>query len=114
MFRTLVVIIAWIALLFIVYATLSPLDLRPHFANVSIERFGAFAVAGLLFGLAYPRHVWLVLVVVVGSAIGLEVLQRMTPDRHGEFRDAAVKFAGGVVGIGLSAAVNRAFRRNSL
>jgi hypothetical protein len=39
------------------FVTLSPLDTRPVITeNPNIERFAAFAVAGLLFGLAYPRR----------------------------------------------------------
>jgi VanZ family protein len=113
MFQKLIAVIAWSTLLFIAYATLSPIGLRPHLANVSVERFGAFAAAGLLFGLAYPRRLWLVLATVLGSAVVLELLQRITPDRHGMVPDAEVKFIGGVVGVGLSFALNYAFRRRT-
>lgn len=113
MLHKFIVVIAWSMLLFIAYATLSPIGLRPHLGNVSLERFGAFAAVGLLFGLAYPRHVWLVLMTVLGSAVTLELLQRITPDRHGMLPDAEVKFIGGLAGVGLSFALNYAFRRRS-
>jgi len=100
-----ITIFAWITLLAIAAVTLSPIGLRPHLAGVSLERFGGFAVAGLLFGLAYPRHLWLVLLLVCGAAVGLEVMQHLTPDRHGEVRDAVVKLAGGVTGVGTSFAL---------
>ncbi|MET0968690.1 MAG: VanZ family protein [Tardiphaga sp.] len=114
MFQKLVVVIAWSTLLFIAYATLSPIGLRPHLGNVSIERFGAFAAFGLLFGLAYPRHFWLVLVMVLGSAVMLEMLQRITPDRHGMLPDAEVKVFGGLAGVALSFALNHVLRRRSV
>lgn len=107
MIRKVATVVAWAVLLFIVYATLSPIQLRPHVAGAGLERFGAFACAGLLFGIAYPRHLLSVLLLVVGAAAGLEVMQHLTPDRHGHVSDAVVKIAGGVIGIGVSLAVNR-------
>jgi len=107
MSRKFILVVAWASLAFIVFATLSPIGLRPHLASVSLERFGAFALAGVLFGLAYPSRFWLVLAMVLGAAVGLELLQFMTPDRHGEVRDAMVKVAGGAFGVGLSLVFNR-------
>jgi hypothetical protein len=90
----------WLALAFIVYATLSPIDARPVVARPHFEHFAAFAVMGLAFGLAYPNRLLLVVAVVFGSAFGLEALQLLTPDRHGRFLDALVKASGGICGIG--------------
>jgi len=103
-----ITVIAWAILAFIVFATLSPIGLRPHFEDVSVERFGAFAFVGLLFGLAYPKRLWLVLMLVVGTACVLEALQHLTPDRHGHVSDAVVKLLGGVVGVALACVINRA------
>lgn len=111
MYRKTVIVIAWTTLALIAFATLSPIGLRPHFGGASIERFSAFALVGLLFGLAYPRHLWLVLTLVGGAAVGLEVLQHLTPDRHGEMRDAMVKLAGGVTGIWMSLALHHTLKR---
>lgn len=111
MFRKAVTIVAWATLLSIAFVTLSPIGLRPHFAGVSVERFGAFALVGLLFGLAYPARLWLVLSLVAGAAVGLEILQHLTPDRHGEVRDALVKLAGGITGVGTSLALKQTLKR---
>lgn len=89
----------WLALAFIVYATLSPIQDRPVVAGPQLEHFAAFALMGLAFALAYPNRILLVVAIVVGSAIGLEALQLLTPDRHGRVLDALVKAAGGVCGI---------------
>jgi len=81
MFKKIASLAAWLVLGFIVYATLSPLSERPSlFATetslaVVIERFGAYGLLGLLFGMAYARKLTLVVLVVFGSAIGLELLQ---------------------------------------
>jgi hypothetical protein len=107
MSRKIIKAIAWASLAFIIFATLSPIGLRPHFGGVSFERFFAFAITGLLLGLAYPARFWLVLALVLGAALGLEALQHLTPDRHGEVPDAVVKFVGGAVGVGLSLVLNR-------
>ncbi|MGB9113743.1 VanZ family protein [Bradyrhizobium sp.] len=89
----------WLALAFIIYATLSPIDARPVLASPHREHFAAFALMGLAFGLAYPNRVLLVVVIVVGAAAGLEALQVLTPDRHGRVFDALVKALGGICGI---------------
>jgi VanZ family protein len=93
---------AWATLAFIAFATLSPLGLRPEVGDANLERFGAYALAGLLLSLAYPRHLISIVVFVVGVASVLELLQLVTPDRHGHFADACVKVAGGVVGVALA------------
>ncbi|MCW5722504.1 MAG: VanZ family protein [Devosia sp.] len=93
---------AWLVLGFIAFATLSPIGWRPQsLLPVDLERAAAFALAGLLFGLAYPRHVlWAGLVLALGI-VGLELLQTLRPDRHGRELDVLVKFGGAVLGLGL-------------
>jgi VanZ family protein len=84
---------------FITFATLYPIGLRPHVADIGYEHVAAFVAAGLLFALAYPRHMILVIALVLGSAILLEILQLVTPDRHGRVLDLALKLLGGSIGI---------------
>jgi VanZ family protein len=91
---------AWLLLLFIAYATLSPIQARPTIStSPDFEHLAAFAILGMLFYLAYPRRVALVCLIVLGSAVVLEFSQLLTPDRHGRISDALEKLAGGVVGI---------------
>ena len=94
------IITGWLALTFIVYATLSPIQDRPVIAGPQLEHFAAFALVGLAFGLAYPNRLLFIVAIVAGSAFGLEVLQLLTPDRHGRVLDALMKAAGGICGIG--------------
>jgi hypothetical protein len=89
----------WLALAFVVFATLSPIEARPSLASPHLEHFAAFAAIGLAFALAYPNRVLLVFAIVVGAALGLEALQLLTPDRHGRAADALVKALGGISGI---------------
>jgi hypothetical protein len=106
MITTLLRVAAWGALLAILAITLGPIGMRPVSGGpVQIERFLAFAVLGGLFGLAYPGRWRTVLALVVGAAIGFEILQAVTPDRHGRFADLAVKAAGGAVGVILAQAI---------
>ena len=56
-------------------------------------------VLGALFALAYPRRPVLICCVVFGAALILELLQTVTPDRHGTLIDALEKLAGGAAGI---------------
>jgi VanZ family protein len=92
---------AWLALAFITYATLSPIDDRPVVAGPQFEHFAAFALMGLAFVLGYRDRILLVIAVVIGSAFTLEALQLLTPDRHGRVLDALIKAAGGICGIGI-------------
>jgi Trk-type K+ transport system membrane component len=92
---------AWAALAFIAFATLSPIQYRPTLAGPQLEHFAALAAMGCAFVLAYPGRTTIVIVIVVGSAFGLEALQLLTPDRHGRTIDALAKAAGGLGGIGI-------------
>ena len=51
----------------------------------------------MLFRLACPRRT--ILVCCIGRAALLELLQTLTPDRHGTRADALEKMAGGAAGI---------------
>lgn len=93
-------VFAWTALLGIAAATLSPIALRPRLPmDLDLERSLAYFVVGLLFALAYPRQIWLAVLVVMIGTISLEVLQELRPDRHGRLHDALVKAAGAIIGI---------------
>jgi VanZ family protein len=101
MFRTLTTTAAWTSLAFIAYATLSPLNERPEFETLflHLDHYLAFAIAGSLFGLAYPRQTLFVCILVLGSAVLLEMAQLLTPDRHARVMDAVRKIIGGAIGI---------------
>jgi len=107
MLHKLMVAAAWAVLVFITYATLSSIGARPelvaggsHKAFFTVaERFGAYAVLGLLFCLAYPRHLTLVCILVFGSAVILELLQNFVPDRDARVVDVVEKLLGGAAGI---------------
>jgi VanZ family protein len=104
MIQKLSTIVGWLTLAFIAYATLSPINARPVIANLQLEHFAAFALLGFAFGLAYPKRLLPVVMIVVGSALALEALQLLTPDRHGRILDAFVKAVGGICGVGVSQA----------
>lgn len=95
-----VTIVAWMCLAYIAYATLSPLAARPTLmASSGLEHVAAFALLGGLFYLAYPKHLFFGLAIVLGSAVVLEFAQLLTPDRHGTVIDALQKLAGGGLGV---------------
>lgn len=106
MIQRISVVAGWLALTFIVYATLSPIDARPVLAGPQLEHFAAFALVGFAFALAYPSRVLLVAVMVVAAAVGLEALQLLTPDRHARVTDALVKALGAICGIGVGRLVS--------
>jgi VanZ family protein len=83
-----------------IYYKLAPLLMRPGMKlYVHSEHVIAFAVLGALFAFAYPRRLIFVCSIVFISAVALEYLQTMTPDRHGTLMDAFEKVVGGAFGI---------------
>jgi len=92
----------WLALAFIAYATLSPIDVRPTTGNAHFEHFVAFGLVGLALGIGYPKRPLWVAAIVIASALTLEGLQFLTPDRHARLLDASVKAASGLCGVGIS------------
>jgi VanZ family protein len=105
MLRAVTTTAAWISLAFIAYATLSPLNERPELETdlfSHLDHYLAFAVAGSLFVLAYPRQTFFVCILVLGSAVLLELTQLLTPDRHARVMDAVRKIIGGAIGIGFA------------
>jgi hypothetical protein len=94
---------AWTAFALVVFFTISPLSMRPVVtANPNIERFAAFALVGLLFGLAYPRRLAIDATFVILAAGVLETFQMMIRDRHGHVADALIKAAGGTFGVAMA------------
>jgi hypothetical protein len=113
MFQKLMIISAWASILALAFATLThvgfmysiyfklaPLLMRPEMRFYAhFEHVIGFAVFGALFAFAYPRRVILVCSIVFITAVALEYLQTLTPDRHGRLVDAFEKVAGGALGI---------------
>lgn len=107
MLTALLRIAAWGSLTFILFATVSPIGLRPHdILPVNLDRALAYFMMSALFSLAYPRYWIAVLFLAPVGAGSIELLQHFSPTRHAHFSDAAVKAAGALVGalvaIGLS------------
>jgi hypothetical protein len=112
---------AWIAIIAIAYATLThvgfvyaiyfklaPYLMRPAMQSYAhFEHVIAFAFVGALFGRAYPKRPLLAFGIVISAAAGLEIMQTMTPDRHGTLIDALEKMAGGAAGIAIARAAWR-------
>lgn len=98
--RRAAIILGWAAMLLILFATLSPIDFRPHITEMrpNIERFVAYFLAGGLLSFAYPRQRWFVLAGIVVIALGLEWLQTLEATRHGRPQDAVVKIVGALIG----------------
>src|ERR1700761_9541048 len=105
--------IAWMTIATIAYLTLAHVGLvysiyfklSPWLLNIGMKQFAAiehvvaFALLGAIFCCAYPKRVLMICFIVFGSAIALEVMQTMTPDRHGTLIDALQKISGGAFGI---------------
>lgn len=86
---------AWLLLSVIVFATLSPIGLRPVSGlPVNWERLLTFASIALILALAYPRPLLLAAATIAVSAIALEAIQLLLPTRHARFVDLVVKLTG--------------------
>ena len=104
---------AWGAVSLIAYATLTKVQfiytvygtIKPFLFGVDmatwahLEHAIAFLTLGCLFAATYPRRTALVCLIVVGSALTFELLQTLTPDRHGTLFDAFEKVVAGCAGI---------------
>jgi VanZ family protein len=100
----------------VAFATLCPVELRPHVSTPDLERFTTFVALGLIFGFAYARKkgLWLALSIVVGSALGLELLQLIDPSRDGRVADALFKAIGGALGAATGHLVRLMLERRRL
>jgi hypothetical protein len=113
MFQKLIMVAAWASVAVFAYATLThvgfvysiyyrlaPLLMWPTMKSYAhVEHVIAFTILGVLFSFAYPKRIIFVCCVVFLSAVILEGLQTLTPDRHGTLIDAFEKVAGGALGI---------------
>jgi hypothetical protein len=103
--RALIAAAAWVYLASIAYATLWSIAPEPSSHGFLDElltlliRFGAHAVLGVLFCLAYPRHLSFVCVLVFGSAVVLELLRDYIPNSDARYLDFVEKLLGGATGI---------------
>jgi VanZ family protein len=119
MFQKLIIVAAWASIVALAYATLThvgfvysiyyklaPLLMRPGMRiYVHFEHVIAFALFGALFSFAYPGRLIFVCSIICISAVALEYLQTLTPDRHGTLIDAFEKVAGGEFGIFVAHAI---------
>ena len=108
-----IAIAAWVCVAALAYATLAHVGfvysiyfkLAPILMQVDMRTYAhfehiiAFAIFGAIFAFAYPKRVIFVCCVVFLSAVILECLQTLTPDRHGTLIDAFEKIVGGALGI---------------
>ena len=71
-----------------------------------MERFAAFAVLGLLLGMAHPGRRALFRRYYYNSGCSTRMF---IPDRDAEYPDMIIKAAGGLAGIGFAAILSRLF-----
>jgi VanZ family protein len=111
MSRKLILLLAYMLLAFIVFATLSPIHLRPKTGHPNLERFAAFLMLGGAYTLALPKRAGLVAVCMVTCAFALEAAQALAPTRDPALNDALVKAIGALVGVAIAWALDSEFAR---
>lgn len=91
--------VALALLAIIVFATLSPIQMRPHIAEATVERALAYVLLGFALAFGFPNRLYQAAIFVVAAAGILELLQIIDPGRHAHVADALVKACAGTVGI---------------
>jgi len=108
MLRTSLRVLAFLLLAGLIFVTLSPINLRPISPlPTQVERAIALATVGFAFAIAYPKRIVLVALLVLGSTALLELLQLVSPSRHGRLVDLSVKLIGAGFGMFLGWALVR-------
>lgn len=90
---------ALVLLAIIIFATLSPIQLRPHIADPNVERALAYVLLGFALALGFPSRLYHAVIFVIVTAGILELLQIIDPGRHAHLADALVKASAGIVGV---------------
>lgn len=99
-------ILAWLLLLGLVVATLSPIGLRPSTAaGVAWDRGLAYAVTAIAFTLSYPGRGRGVVLCLLATVTALEPMQFLSATRHPGLVDAFVKSIGALAGSAAGNAV---------
>jgi hypothetical protein len=100
MIESLLRVSAWLSLLAIFVVTVGPISWRlVSPLPLQIERFAAFLVVGILFGVGYPKRIVLIMAIVLVSAASFELAQHLVPARHGTLAGFVAKATGGGLGV---------------
>lgn len=100
-------IAAWIGLAFIIFVTVSPINVRPSTVSTTdLDRAFAFFVMSGLFIVAYPKRVLPIAFALLLAAFAIELMQYLSVTRHPQFHDAVVKAVGVLLGIGCGLLAN--------
>src|SRR5664280_512308 len=108
MLQKFIVIAAWVSIAMLAYATLAHVGfvyfiyfkVSPFLIHANMRTYAhfehviAFAFFGTLVAFAYPKRVIFVCCIIFITAVTLEYLQTLTPDRHGTLIDACEKVLG--------------------
>ena len=107
-------IVALLLFAAISFATLSPIEMRPHLTtDPNVERALAYVLFGLALALGFPNRLMQTLMAAALVAGVLELLQIVDPGRHARLRDAVLKALAGFIGIAIGHAVMAARRRKT-
>ena len=104
-------ICAWLLLAFIIFSTVSPIEMRPSdvVLPVQVDRALAYLLLAGAFVVGYPKHWLIVAIACITGAFAIEALQYLSASRHPHLADAFVKavgaFLGAVIGFGFNTAI---------
>jgi VanZ family protein len=94
--------------------TVVPAEERPVTGlGHDFEHFGAYLLAGFLFGYAFSTRLWLLLFGSVAFTLMIELVQIPLPTRHARLEDFLVDCSGMCLGVLIGIQIMR-FVRNRL
>jgi hypothetical protein len=109
--RSIAAVLGPVILGVVIFATLSPDNLRPQTGEpADVERFLAFVALCGAFVFAYPHRCPLVFCLILVGGGALEAIQNLLPGRHGTSADFATKAFGSIVGAVIAVALDRVAR----
>jgi VanZ family protein len=105
-------IATWILILAIAALSLVPPTARPVTpAGSGFEHALIFAATGAASYLGYPRRPYVVIGALLVFATAIELAQFMVPGRHPRLSDLLIDGAASCLGVALSLAASRVWRR---
>lgn len=104
---------AWFFLLVIVALSVVPPTLRPTTTVPhDLEHALAFLGSGILFGIAYTGHEFVLSTGAVALCAVIEMVQLFVPGRHARMIDLVVDAAAALVGVFVGTLARRMMTRN--
>lgn len=93
-------VLGWGLTLAIIVLTIIPPFLRPETGTShNFEHFSVFLLAGVAFGVGYPRREYMLFTLAISFSVLIELSQLVVPGRHARLSDFVVDAVGACAGV---------------